>query len=232
MSFRAGSLGFGDTLPLAEGRGKCENQLLRSPSWGRGWGEDAWERGRPPAARLPSWACTATPGPLRGAGASSRCRGPARSLSRRQIPLSLRAYSLLPHKGQKGTGEEIGSWSQGSKAMALQRGKVVERVRSWALGATKQLLPQTPIKAQGGCAEKAGASHGKRVSSAPSSGISRPVKEGNKGEAQGRWRGPTGHGFREVGQGVMAGYLRKAGRPSERPCPNRTIRSPPPSLQL
>lgn len=51
MSFRAGSLGFGDTLPLAEGRGKCENQLLRSPSWGRGWGEDAWERGRRPARR-------------------------------------------------------------------------------------------------------------------------------------------------------------------------------------
>lgn len=47
------------------------------------------------------------------------------NLSRRQRPLNLQAYSLLPHKGQKGTGEEIGSWSQGSKAVALQRGKVV-----------------------------------------------------------------------------------------------------------
>lgn len=49
-----------------------------------------------------------------------------RSLSRRQIPLGLQPYFfLLPHKGQKGTGEEIGSWSQGRKTMALQRGKVV-----------------------------------------------------------------------------------------------------------
>lgn len=48
-----------------------------------------------------------------------------RRLSRRQMPLTLQAYSLLPHKGQKGTGEEIGSWSQGGKTMALQRGKMV-----------------------------------------------------------------------------------------------------------
>lgn len=58
---------------------------------------------------------------VRTVGAEARLR----SLSRRQIPLGLQAYSLLPHKGQKGTGEEIGSWSQGSKTMALQRGKVV-----------------------------------------------------------------------------------------------------------
>lgn len=63
MSIRARSLGFGDILPLAEGGGRCESQLLRSP-YSREeagvttlGGEDAWS---------PLWACIAIAGPLRG----------------------------------------------------------------------------------------------------------------------------------------------------------------------
>lgn len=44
VSFRAGSLGFGDTLPLAEGGGKCEPASEKPLQWGRGWGEDWGER--------------------------------------------------------------------------------------------------------------------------------------------------------------------------------------------
>lgn len=38
MSVRSRSLGSGDILPLAEGGGRCESQLLRSPTVGRGLG--------------------------------------------------------------------------------------------------------------------------------------------------------------------------------------------------
>lgn len=47
------------------------------------------------------------------------------------MPLNLQAYS---HKGQKGTGEETGSWSQGGKTTALQRGEMV--------GVSQVLSPQ------------------------------------------------------------------------------------------
>lgn len=143
-------------------------------------------------------------------------------------PSSLFPASSQRPKGHWGGNRLLEPGKQSHGPSERQGGGASQVLGPWGHEAA---FAQTPIKAQGGCAEKAGASHGKRVSSAPSSGISRPVKEGNTGEAQGRWRGPTGHGFREVGQGVVAGLLEK-GRPSERPCPNRTIRSPPPSLQL
>lgn len=122
MSVRARSLGFGDILPLAEGGGRSESQLLRSPY-------SAEEAGVRKLGRADAWLPSGghsysrpTKGrQVRTVGAEARLR----SLSRRQIPLGLQAYFLLPHKGQKGTGEEIGSWSQGNKTMALQRGKVV-----------------------------------------------------------------------------------------------------------
>ena len=56
-------------------------------------------------------------------------------------------------KGQKGTWQEKalwGRWGDGSGPV------------SCAPRATKQRLPQSPDKAQGGCAERAGASRGKR----------------------------------------------------------------------
>lgn len=64
---------------------------------------------------------------------------------------------------------------------------------SCAPRAVKQLLPQNPIKAQGRCAERAGASRGERDRGAPSSGVSRPVRKGNMGEAMGKKAADAGH---------------------------------------
>lgn len=77
----------------------------------------------------------------------------AKAGHRRQTPRSLPACSLLPHKGQKGTWEETGPLGEAGGRSGLV---------SCAPRAMKQLLPQSPIKAQGRCAERAGASRGER----------------------------------------------------------------------
>lgn len=72
VSFRAGSPGFGDILLLAEGGGNV-SQLLRSPCCV----EEAGLRvlGREDML-LPSGACTATSGPLRGGKCEQWVRRP------------------------------------------------------------------------------------------------------------------------------------------------------------
>lgn len=75
--------------------------------WGKGWDEggvrSVWE------ASAALRGCTGRTGPLVGeAGESWAQKARQRIPSRRQIPWSLRACSLLPHKGQKGTWEETG----------------------------------------------------------------------------------------------------------------------------
>lgn len=99
----------------------------------------------------------ALPGPhARWWGTQVRKLGPEghhRSPSRRQIPRSLRACPLVPHKGQKGTWEETGP----SGGAGCWDGPV-----SCSPRAMKQLLPQSPMEALGRCAERAGASHGER----------------------------------------------------------------------
>lgn len=103
----------------------------------RVWGMGGEPRCPPEAARVDQ-----------AAGGGGKCESWLGTEGRR-----LGACSLLPHKGQKGTWEETGPLGEAGG----RSGPV-----SGAPGAVKQLLLQRPIKAQGRCAERAGASRGER----------------------------------------------------------------------
>lgn len=98
VSFRAESPGFGDLLPLAEGGGKCGTQLLRRPCHGEEARVSAL--GEEEGVLLPSWASEGRR--VRTVGTEARLR----SLSRRQMPLNLQAYSFFLTKAKRALGRK------------------------------------------------------------------------------------------------------------------------------
>lgn len=117
--------------------------------WGRGWGEgevgSLWKAPLPSRGPQARWWGRQ----VRKLGTEVQHRSP----SRRQIPQSLRACSLLPHKGQKGTWEETGpsggaGWWEWAGVLFPQ-------------GCEAAFAPE-PHEAPGRCAERAGTRRGER----------------------------------------------------------------------
>lgn len=158
-------------LPQAEVAGECENQLLRNLMlWGRGWGGGGVGSVSEAPAALPGHTGRREPTEKSRRQVRKLGTGPVTGLSRRQMAPSLEP-GPAPAKA-KGTWQEKALW--GSEG--------VMGVGRCLCPGPRQALPRAQTRPRRMCREGRGQPWGE--GERPFLCVSRPVKEGNTGEAR------------------------------------------------